>query len=479
MDINELKDKANSGDLDSMVELARCFMMGNGTPIDYEKSILYLHQASHLGSPIAMAELAICYSQGMYVEKDIKKALDLFHNAACQGIDVRDEVYQSIDKHDLYNFALEGYPTAEYYYALTLGNDDATKRDSLIASAGSKRLALAVGALALKSYLSNPVPSNLEAKKLFQQAVDCGYDYLQVLNQIALTEQQLGIEHDLNICDTVRGFIAEKYKRPFILVRVTSKKRADDLYNNGTVCFQSLGEYRKVNKSGVGDIHEGIANTNIPHPFWNEIGDETLFKRCDVSMYSEYMAYEKICCFYALEYSEDKQFVLPDIRMRQFGDSVVVIWNGLEFCQRIENKLKQEYGESIQFKHRRVDYDIIFSKSNIYTEFSKTESFAWQNEYRFVIDLANGRLERSVWNEEPKKGKKQNIFEALGGMSEFAKLMYLSSGGKLDFFEDPGKVLLSIGNIRDISDVYSIEDFINLNDTITKKAVPYRLNESL
>ena len=62
-------------------------------------------------------------------------------------------------------------------------------------------------------------------------------------------------------------------------------------------------------------------------------------------------------------------------------------------------------------------------------------------------------------------------------MSDFAKLMYLNSGCELNFYEDTGGDIVSIGDISDISTMYPIEVFINLNDIIEKKGTPYRIDD--
>lgn len=461
INIEELKKQASEGNIDSMIELARRYAMGIGMAIDHKLAFMYLERAAKLGDPLAMANLAIFYSNGVCGEIDVKRALHLFHSAACQGANIRDSVFQNVDKNDLYRLAAEGYAPAQYYYALTLGNSEENKRDSLILSASNQKLALAAGALAVKTYIANPTLDNIEAKKLFQQAVDYGYDYFQMLKQIAITEQQIGAENTLNICAAVRTFIGKKYyERPFILVKITSQKRAEELVRDGSVFFRSLGQFREISKPGVGDPYEGVANTKDAHSFWREIEEEAISEIFEIGMYDECMAHEKIFCLYALEYSEDGNFIYPDIRMRQFGDSAVVIWDGHAFIQRIEKELNKRYGDSIWFGHRRVNYNVIFSESRTYTEFSKTEPYAWQNEYRLVFDAANGRIESREWNR----------------MTDLARLLYLNDGGTLNFFVDSGSELISIGDLSDISTMYPIDDFINLADKVTKGRTPYSFN---
>lgn len=135
----------------------------------------------------------------------------------------------------------------------------------------------------------------------------------------------------------------------------------------------------------------------VDSTFLKGIGMTDISDDLHVGIYSEYVTHEKIFCMYALEYMENGTFVAPDIRMRQFGDSAVVIWDGVEFIRRLRNELKKRYGESICIGSERVNYNEDFFESRHYNEFSKTEPYAWQNEYRVMIDIADGKLDRTVW----------------------------------------------------------------------------------
>lgn len=461
MNLVELKEQAINGDIHAMNELARCYSMGIETEVDYNIAFAYLNQASKLGDPLAMSNLAIFYSLGICVEKDARQALQLFYSAACKGARITEYVFQYIGKKELKELAAQGYAVAEYYYALTLGNHARSKRDALVCSASKKQIALATGALALKAFLSNPSPDNYEAKALFLQAVDEGYDSFHMLCNVSETLHQMGIS-DAVALDIIRDYLASRHKRPFILVKVTGKKWAEKLINNGEIFARSLGGFREITKAGVGDAFEGVANTKNAIPLWKEIEEESLSEMEEYGVYDEYMAHERIFCLYALEFSENGEIVLPDIRMNQFGDTAVVIWDGIEFIKRINNAIAEKYGLSVWFGYQRVVYDVVFSKDKKYSEFSKTEPFSWQNEFRLVIDLANGRIEKKVWE----------------NMTDFAKLMYINAGGSHELFEDSGSDLITIGDISDICSLYPIEDFLRLSNTIKERAVPYRIEGS-
>ena len=473
INIEKMKKRADNGDIDAMNDLIICYRDGLGVPADERIALSYLKKAAYLGSSFAITGLAVYYSQGRYVDKDIKLALNLFHSAACQGEDIVAVVFKFISKEELYNLVLEGYAPAEYYYAFTLEDND-EERIAYLSSASSKKLAMATCILAMRSLLANPSVTNFEAKNLFLQALDNGMDYCAMINGVTFVEKSLDSKKDINFCDIVREFIKEKYERPFILVKVTGQKWAEKFVNNGEVFFRSLNEFRKIDKSGAGDIYEGISNTKNASSFWDEIDSNPIYKYKEVGMYDEYMAHEKECCFYALEYSKNGKLLKPDIRMRQFGDTVVVINDANEFFRRLKKELYNKFGKSIWIGHKRVNYNVVFSKAKIYNEFSKTESYAWQNEYRFIVDIANGRIERTEWDRKLKKDSK-NIYDNLDGMTDFAKLIYC---GKLDLYDDKGNEVISIGNIKDICDIYSIDDFIELNENITKNITMNPINDS-
>lgn len=452
MDMQNLIDNANQGDIQALNELARRYACGIDVPIDYTISVKYLQIAADLGDPLAMCNLALCYSQGVGIKQDIKASLDLFSKAACQGANIREVVFQNIDIADIKKLALEGHPAASYYYALFLRNTNIDEQHSLLNDASQKGMPLAAAFLAMKDYFANPSSDNISAKNLFIQALDNGYDYCHLLNTVIDTTAQIHIENDLEICNLVKKAAQERLNRPFILIKITNKKWADKFVNNGEVFTQSLGNFRKIKAAGIGDQFEGVSSTSNSESFWKDSQTEQFFEECtEYGIFDEYMSHERIFCLYALEYSENGEFVHPDIRMKQFGDSAIVIWDGNEFCRRLENEIHKKYGDSIWIGYKRVTYNVIFNQACHYDEFSKTEPYAWQNEFRFVIDIANGRVEQTEWD----------------NMTDFAKLMLQNAIGKPEFYTDSGSELITLGDISDICTIFPIEDFLKVSENIS------------
>ena len=185
-------------------------------------------------------------------------------------------------------------------------------------------------------------------------------------------------------------------KMPCIPIKITDKKWADSL-QNGSLFMRSLYDYgswsaiERANsgdqkmKSGIqGDVGEGIIRRVDP-----KIGDE-FFNRFDPKVravmkdccYIEQniFQYYKVFCMYGLTYLiPDQAYEKPDERLREFGDTAVIILNPNEFLNRVIRGLARQYGDNVNF---RLD-EIHYYPSDYYgplDEFCKSASFAWPNE---------------------------------------------------------------------------------------------------
>lgn len=170
-----------------------------------------------------------------------------------------------------------------------------------------------------------------------------------------------------------------------------------------------------------GDLLEGtIAVTGTSGPgatFIKDAFGEGFPKDGHIVWTSESMRQRRIYSFYCLEYStEDSNFVAPDTRVNEFGDTAVLIIHPIEFFARLRRCLSESSIGLDSCAAKRVDYAIDTSSCGSYDEFHKNRDYIWQNEYRLSIDLSLGRMDRQAW---------QN-------MSDFAKIMFLNQGGELD-----------------------------------------------
>lgn len=156
---------------------------------------------------------------------------------------------------------------------------------------------------------------------------------------------------------------------------------------------------------------------------------------------------ERVFCLYCLEYSERlSAFIAPDSRVLDFGDTAVIIFSPLVFLHRLVDVLLLQYKESFWVGARRVQYSVDLTKFTVYDEFTRCNSYSWQNEYRIALDLSNGHADEQAWN----------------SMTDLCKVMFLKQGGKVDSNAKREPNILRIGDIRDLCMTVATSDLINL-----------------
>jgi len=112
----------------------------------------------------------------------------------------------------------------------------------------------------------------------------------------------------------------------------------------------------------------------------------------------------------------------------------------------------QKYKNSFWVGAKRVQYLVDLTKFIEYDEFTKTNSYAWQNEYRVALDLSNGQADQQAWVEDEHKTN----------MTDLCKIMFLNQGGKVDTNAKREPTILTIGDIRDICTTVTTNELINL-----------------
>lgn len=238
-------------------------------------------------------------------------------------------------------------------------------------------------------------------------------------------------------------------KMPCLPVKITDKKWADSL-QDGQVFMRSLYDYgiwsvteqtqnKEEMKSGIqGDIGEGIVrrvDPKIGDNYFNRFSPQlrNLMKSCYYIDYNQFQ-YEKVFCMYGLTYLTDKNcYEKPDDRLKEFGNTAVVIFNPNEFLRRVMNGLYNQFGDSINFKLDEMHY-YPPSYYGALDEFCKSEAYAWQNELRMRVAILDPN---------------EYIIDEKG-----RKLYCL--------IKNTDSIIVDIGDIRDISVQISVEDLIDL-----------------
>lgn len=83
--IDELHQRAETGEPDACMQLAKRLMRGRGVERDYEKAVRLFDTAARAGDTDALYRLAKCYLKGIGCLKDPSGAVSLLETAARRG----------------------------------------------------------------------------------------------------------------------------------------------------------------------------------------------------------------------------------------------------------------------------------------------------------------------------------------------------------------------------------------------------------
>ncbi len=241
---------------------------------------------------------------------------------------------------------------------------------------------------------------------------------------------------------------------PYCLAKITKREYAETLLD-GAVFMSPLSSFGDLGKRSAdsnnnfrGDVLEGVSQSfspgNEPPAFKDILGEATPYIG-GMGQIAECFLQERVYCLYCLEYcSSHRNFIAPDPRCLDFGDTAVIILDPSEFLRRICYRLLEIYGNSFWAGAKRVQYSVDLTE---FTEFTKADSYSWQNEYRIALDLSGGKADQEAWE----------------SMSDLCRIMFLNQGGKVDHTANREPLFLNVGDIRDICAATTTDDFINLN----------------
>lgn len=133
-------------------------------------------------------------------------------------------------------------------------------------------------------------------------------------------------------------------KQPCLPVKITAKKWADKL-QDGSVYMRSLHDFGswsaiKRHNSGNGQMKDGVqgdigegtvrrVDPKVGDEFFNSFDPELRSVMKDMFYIEENIfQFCKIYCMYGLTYLiDERRFEQPDERLREFGDSAVIIYD--------------------------------------------------------------------------------------------------------------------------------------------------------
>jgi len=233
----------------------------------------------------------------------------------------------------------------------------------------------------------------------------------------------------------------------FIPVKILDQKWADKLLD-GEVYMRPLYEIggwgrakkpldKQLDNNYRGDLHEGASfvfskGQDCDHIDNLDSGLAEIAKQ--VNNIDDDAQFFKVYCLYCLEYDSKHDFFFkPDSRMREFGDTAVIIKDTCEFIERVGKALFKLYEHFTGFLHPVGYYSYNTTRPTNWL-FEKHESYAYQNELRFAF----GQIVRNMY--------------ALGPDADNA----------MRLVKDTARVTLQIGSIRDIACAIRMDDFLAL-----------------
>lgn len=97
------------------------------------------------------------------------------------------------------------------------------------------------------------------------------------------------------------------------------------------------------------------------------------------------------------------EFLVPLICLPCERKFTVIIHDVDEFLRRVHktfNRYRQENNGSYRLAYNNVSYDVDLYEKFKYSEFHKSRSYSWQNEFRISMDFSEGRFS-SAMMEDP------------------------------------------------------------------------------
>lgn len=206
-------------------------------------------------------------------------------------------------------------------------------------------------------------------------------------------------------------------QKQFLPCKIVDRQWAEKLLD-GEVFMRPLYEFgvwektNEINDPHRKDIMEGAVASftnpdtvpflkNLDPAFKSAIKNVTLIDMGDLQFF-------KVFCLYCLEFKENKP-ILPDARVKDFGDTVVVFRDFNSFLLRFFQTILSRYEEHVVLLDR-INYYGINENRNLNPLFEKTKKYAYQNELRLAFCLSEKNKfyvptkpednYRLIWNKE-------------------------------------------------------------------------------
>lgn len=465
MDIIKVKKLAENNATQAQNDLGVAYMTGDGVELNEQQAVYWFQRASSQGNPEAIANLGMCLLLGKGIAKDIIAALYILESAYLMGINnviqnILDAIrIKDVDINAIISLTNTNNTQAKWILGLCYDhglcvNRDTQKAMELFNDAGKNNNPIALWILA--HFIANTSEPDLLCAKMYLEKVE------------ELAEKQVGVLGNAQNKKDVSD-IRERLRKEcaFLLMKVVPEcvekgqpkdKYAQDLLD-GRLFMKTLDQFGDISKRDAssdndfrGDILEGYSESfglgYSPH-LYKEDGDG-IIQDGMLGSIDMLALRKKVYCLAAIDYYKPYHAIIkPSPKMKEFGKYAVIIHDVDEFLTRIHkafNKYRQENNAAYLLAYNKVSYDVDLYEEFKYSEFHKSKSYSWQNEFRISLDFSEGRFSSTMIEE----------------VTDYAKLTF---PGEIEIDMDPLSlsdwIYFEIGDIRDICQCIEIEELFD------------------
>ncbi len=214
-------------------------------------------------------------------------------------------------------------------------------------------------------------------------------------------------------------------KMPLYLFKFGEYEYMKKLYEEGELFFNTIYYFKKLEDENL----RGDKNENLSHCLQSSstkiiINNEIINTTGSIKIYNPYKDNFNFTHIFSMSSLYDEETLDFDHRIKQFGDSSIIIYNIQEFFFRLKKGLDKiiDIGYLESFNYNKVKYydlDIHHGKLDV---FSKSHKYSFQKEWRLGLRLSNN-------NSEPYSLK-------IGDLTDIAKIVktedYLNGKIKYD-----------------------------------------------
>jgi len=234
----------------------------------------------------------------------------------------------------------------------------------------------------------------------------------------------------------------------YFLVKILNKEYAQK-FRNGEMFMRTIREFGKIEEqinNERSDAWEGVL--------------QPLTEKRKMGGLGRVSELRKIFCMYSLDIDVERGcHSQVSERVKEFGNTAIVITDVNEFLKRYVRACKERYGEGHFVRYDRVRYEADLYDWDRYHEFMKRVRYSNQREFRLVLDVSNGKLPLSMKTD-----------------------WLLSQGCAFDDKQhedfEAKSILLDVGGIQGISIEISIDEFITNVDEHIREFMPPRKVET-